>query len=391
MQCIENHYFSGMEKNIRHQFKQQFGKDALLVAAPGRINLIGEHTDYNNGFVLPGAVDKKIYSAIAKNNTKKLNLYASQYREKLSFPLDGLTPTSGWATYLLGMVFYLQEKGYSIGGMDILIDGDVPLGAGLSSSAALCSAFGFAVNELFQLGLTRMELALMGQKTEHHFAGVNCGIMDQFASLQGKIGNLMKLDCRSLEFEYIPFDFPDYRMVLVNSMISHALAGTEYNIRRQQCEEGVAILQKHIPSATSLRDIIIEELQEYRDEFSEVVYRRCSFIINENNRVLKACQFLSNRDLFSFGQLLFETHDGLSRLYEVSCKELDFLAGSARAFQGVIGARMMGGGFGGCTINIVEERLADDFTLGMKAAYEKQFGIIPEVYSTKVEDGAKII
>ena len=275
--------------------------------------------------------------------------------------------------------------------MDILIDGDVPVGAGMSSSAALCSAFGFAVNELFGLGLTRMELALTGQKTEQHFAGVKCGIMDQFASLHGKAGHLMKLDCRSLEYEYLPFDFPDYKIVLVNTMVSHSLAGTEYNIRRQQCEEGVSILQKHFPSARSLRDISVEQVEQYIHELPELVYRRCSFIVNENKRVLKACQFLANRDLHSFGLLLFETHEGLSRLYEVSCKELDFLAGSARSFQGVVGARMMGGGFGGCSINIVEGRSVGDFTRFIQAAYEKEFCKTPEVYTTQIEDGAKII
>jgi galactokinase len=379
-----------MEKGIREQFKQQFGKEPLLVAAPGRVNLIGEHTDYNNGFVLPGAVDKKIYAAIAKNGTNTLNLYANQYKQPLSFSLDSIQPVQGWATYILGMVFYLQEKGAVIGGMDILIDGDVPIGAGMSSSAALCSAFGFAVNELFQLGLTRMQLALTGQKTEHQFAGLQCGIMDQFASLHGKAGHLMKLDCRSLEFEYVPFDFPDYKLVLVNSMVSHALAGTEYNIRRLQCEEGVAILQKHFPQARSLRDFTLEQINNYDYELPELVYRRCAFILKENARLLKGCQLLANNDLHAFGQLMFETHEGLSHQYEVSCKELDFLTATAKTFDGVVGARMMGGGFGGCSINIVKKTAEEAFTKYIQSAYEQQFDKTPEVYSTQIEDGAKI-
>jgi galactokinase len=379
-----------MEKGIREQFKQQFGKEPLLVAAPGRVNLIGEHTDYNNGFVLPGAVDKKIYAAIAKNGTNFLNLYANQYKQPLSFSLDSIQPVQGWATYILGMVFYLQEKGTVIGGLDILIEGDVPIGAGMSSSAALCSAFGFAVNELFQLGLTRMQLALTGQKTEHQFAGLQCGIMDQFASLHGKAGHLMKLDCRSLEFEYIPFDFPDYKLVLVNSMVSHALAGTEYNIRRLQCEEGVAILQKHFPQARSLRDFTLEQINNYDYELPELVYRRCAFILKENARLLKGCQLLANNDLLAFGQLMFETHEGLSHQYEVSCKELDFLTATAKTFDGVVGARMMGGGFGGCSINIVKKTAEEAFTKYIQSAYEQQFDKTPEVYSTQIEDGAKI-
>jgi len=391
MQCIENHYFSGMEKNIRLQFKKQFGKEALLTSAPGRVNLIGEHTDYNNGFVLPGAVDKKIYSAIAKNASKALNLFANQYQQKFSFPLNALAPVEGWPTYLLGMVFYLQEMGYTIGGMDILIDGNVPVGAGMSSSAALCSAFGLAVNELFGLGLTRMELAILGQKTEHQFAGVQCGIMDEFASLNGKASHLIKLDCRSLEYEYIPFDFPDYKIVLVNSMVSHALAGTEYNVRRHQCEEGVSILQKHFPDARSLRDFSIEQIEEFKLELPELVYRRCNFILTENDRVLKSCQFLAGRNLSAFGQLMYESHEGLSRLYEVSCRELDFLAGFARSSRGVLGSRMMGGGFGGCTINIVEEGMVDKFISHIQEAYAKQFSKTPEVYTTQIEDGAKIL
>src|ERR1022692_2554469 len=215
-----------MEEKIIYQFQQQFNKNPLVVTAPGRVNLIGEHTDYNEGFVLPGAVDKKIYVAIGKNDEDVLNVWANQYKQQLSFNLNAIHPVEGWATYLLGMIFHFRQKGHVFSGVDVVIDSNVPLGAGMSSSAAVCSAFGFALNELFGLGLSRMDIALTGQKTEHVFAGVKCGIMDQFASLHGKKGHLMKLDCRSLEYEYIPFDFPDYKLVLVNSMVSHALAGT---------------------------------------------------------------------------------------------------------------------------------------------------------------------
>jgi len=363
----------------------------LLVAAPGRVNLIGEHTDYNEGFVLPGAVDKKIYVAIAKNSENVLNVWANQYKQHLSFDLDAIRPVEGWATYLLGMIYHFRERGFAISGVTVVIDGNVPLGAGMSSSAAVCSAFGFALNELFGLGLSRMEIALTGQKTEHVFAGVKCGIMDQFASLHGKKGHLLKLDCRSLEYEYIPFDFPDYKIVLVNTMVSHSLASSEYNVRRQQCEEGVAGLKKYFPSVKSLRDVSNAQLEENKNELSEIVYRRCSFIINENNRLLKGCDLLKEGDLKSFGKLMFEAHDGLSEWYEVSCKESDFLVAQAKLFDGVIGARQMGGGFGGCTINIVKTDLIENFSTSIRDSYKKQFDVMPEIYITQIEDGAKII
>lgn len=380
-----------MKKNLISRFVEQFSQQPLLVAAPGRVNLIGEHTDYNEGFVLPGAVDKRIYVAIAKNKKNVLNVYASQYKQNFSFDLDDLHPVNGWATYLLGMAYHLKQKGHVITGVDLVIDGDVPLGAGMSSSAAVCSAFGFALNEIFGFGLSRMELALLGQKTEHTFAGVKCGIMDQFASLHGKKGHIMKLDCRSLEYEYIPFDFPEYKIILVNTMVSHALASSEYNVRRQQCEEGVAILQKHYPTIKFLRDVSNEQLEKHKSELSEVVYRRCNFIINENARLLHGCDLLKKNDLKSFGQMMFEAHEGLSKGYEVSCKESDFLVAQAKLFSAVMGARQMGGGFGGCTINIVKADAVEDFSTYMRDGYSKQFNVVPEIYVTQIEDGAKVV
>jgi galactokinase len=380
-----------MEENIIRAFQQRFNKKPLIVTAPGRVNLIGEHTDYNQGFVLPGAVDKKIYVAIEKNSEGALNVWAGQYKEQLSFSLDAIHPVQGWATYLLGMVYHFRQMGLCISGVDVVIDGDVPLGAGMSSSAAVCSAFGFALNELFGLGLSRMDIALTGQKTEHVFAGVNCGIMDQFASLHGKKGHLMKLDCRSLEYEYIPFDFPDHRIVLVNTMVSHSLASSEYNTRRQQCEEGVATLQKRFASIHSLRDVSLEQLEQCKTALSEVVYRRCSFIINENERLLRGCACLQYGDLKSFGQIMFAAHQGLSKGYEISCKESDFLVEQAKGFSGLMGARQMGGGFGGCTINIVKYDAVESFSKYLTSSYKKEFNVIPEIYITQIEDGAKIV
>jgi galactokinase len=390
-QCIENHYFSGMVSKIRQQFEERYGKQALVAAAPGRVNLIGEHTDYNQGFVLPGAVAKRIYVAMAPNLTQTLNLYANQYKAHFSFRMDDIHPVTGWPTYLLGMIHQFQKKGKVMGGMDICVDGDVPLGAGMSSSAALCSAFGFVMNEWYHWGLSKMELALAGQKTEHEFAGVQCGIMDQFASLHGKAGHVIKLDCRSMDYEYIPFDFPAYKIVLINTMVSHSLAGTEYNIRRAQCEEGVSILQKYFPNIKSLRDVNMDQLEKHQQEIPQIVYRRCHFIIDENNRLLQGCGFLSKADLESFGQLMFLAHEGLSRDYEVSCPESDFLVEKAKSFEGVVGSRQMGGGFGGCTINIVRNDRVENFIEHIQAAYEQQFYKIPEAYITEIEEGAKII
>ncbi|WEK36626.1 MAG: galactokinase [Candidatus Pseudobacter hemicellulosilyticus] len=377
---------------LRKQFRDLYGKDASIAASPGRVNLIGEHTDYNEGFVLPGGVDKKMYVAYALNNTDTINVYASQFNESASFkPADTLTPQKGWLNYLLGVTHHIKAKGKTIGGVDIILDGDVPVGAGMSSSAALCSAYGFALNEQFGLGLSRMELALIGQATEHTFVGAKVGIMDQFASLHGKKGHVMKLDCRSLEYEYIPFDFPDYKIVLVNSMVTHSLASSEYNVRRQQCEEGVAILKKHQPAINSLRDVSLDFLNAHKEELSPVVYDRCWYVVTEEARLLKGCEALAKGDLDSFGKLMIATHNGLSKQYAVSCTQLDFLAERAGLIEGVAGSRMMGGGFGGCTINIVKADKVDAFTQQIQQAFEGLFKVTPEVYVTQIEDGARIL
>jgi galactokinase len=380
-----------MIKKVQQAFRERFNKEPLIIGAPGRVNLIGEHTDYNFGFVLPGAVDKRIYVAIAPNETSTVNVFASQFNESYSFSLDITGPQKGWMNYLLGVTYLIQQRGKKIGGVDVVIDGDIPVGAGMSSSAALCSGYGFALNELFQMGLSRMDLAFIGQKTEHTFVGLQCGIMDQFASLHGKKGHVMKLDCRSLEYEYIPFDFPEYKIVLVNSMVSHSLAGSEYNVRRQQCEEGVAILKKYYPEITSLRDVEPVQLLQHQAELPPIVFDRCSFIVYEKERLLTGCQALKKNDLATFGKLMFATHEGLSKKYSVSCTELDFLAECAQQIPGVVGARMMGGGFGGCTINIVQADAVDTFVEKIQKAFNGLFKITPDVYVTQIEDGTKIL
>ena len=380
-----------MIMDIERQFQQYFGKDCLIAAAPGRVNLIGEHTDYNQGFVLPAAIDRHIYIGMAPNEAKKLNLVAPGFGENYSFELDHMHPVKGWPTYLLGMIYMIMPEKRLPHGMDILVSGDVPVGAGMSSSAALCSAFGLALNDFFQLGLSGMQIALQAQKTEHRFAGVQCGIMDPFASLHGKAGHLMKLDCRSLEFEYIPFEFPNIRIILVNSMVSHSLVSSEYNLRRQQCEEGVAILKKYEPAMHSLRDLQLQLLEDHKAELDDIVYKRCHFIVKENQRLLDGCDDLKNNDLNAFGKLMYASHEGLSKEYEVSCMESDFLVNEINKLNGVKGARQMGGGFGGCIITLVEKNEEENFIRDIQKKYEMQFGKVPDCYVMNIGEGAHIL
>ncbi len=380
-----------MINKIRQVFIDKYQKEPVLVSAPGRVNLIGEHTDYNQGFVLPGAIDKKMYIAISPNGTDTINVYANEFKEEHSFRADTISQSTGWRNYILGVTFYIQEQtNRLLPGVDVVIDGDVPVGGGMSSSAALCSGYGFALNEIFSLGLTRLDLVYIGQKTEHHFVGAMVGIMDQFASLHGKAGHLIKLDCRSKEYEYIPFHFPEYKIVMINTMVRHSLGSSEYNVRRQQCEEGVSILQKHYPQIQSLRDLNLDQLQKHRSELPELVFRRCKYVIEEIQRLLKGCEILENGDIKSFGKLMYRTHEGLSSEYEVSCEELDFLVREAKQFDSIAGSRMMGGGFGGCTINLVESGSVDAIAHTIGENYQNRFGQIPEIYITQIEDGVRL-
>ncbi len=379
-----------MKMDIHRQFQQYFGKEYQLTAAPGRVNLIGEHTDYNQGFVLPAAIDRNIWLAMAPNTENRLTVRALEYNENYSFSLDDMHPVKGWPTYLLGMIYMIMPEHRLPLGMDVVVSGNVPVGAGMSSSAALCSAFGLALNEYFHLGLSRLELALAGQKTENQFANLQCGIMDQFASLHGKAGHLIKLDCRNMEYEYIPFDFPDIRIILVNSMVSHSLASSEYNLRRQQCDAGVAVLRNYDSNIHSLRDVGTDLLESHRKELDDVVYKRCHFIIGENQRLLAGCDFLKRNDLNAFGQLMYASHEGLSKEYAVSCPESDFLVSTIKEMKGVKGARQMGGGFGGCIITLVEKDSAGIFISDIQSAYEKKYGKIPDCYSTIISEGAHV-
>lgn len=376
-----------MVESVRKKFVEMYGGEPLLLVSPGRVNIIGEHTDYNDGFVLPAAIDKKIVLAIAASGTDRCNVYASVLDDSFSFDLSDVQKGEGWQNYILGVVYHLQRKGFRLQGFNAVFDGDIPVGSGLSSSAAVEGAFSWGLSRLLGLDIERFELARIGQAAEHTFVGVKCGIMDQFANLHGKKNQLLKLDCRDLSYEYVPFNFPDYKIVLCNSMVHHSLASSEYNQRRLQCEEGVAVLQKHEPTINNLRDVTAGLLEKHKQELSPLVYKRCRYVVEEIDRVISACACLRSNDIEGLGRLMYETHEGLSKNYEVSCAELDFLVELARQRAEVAGARMMGGGFGGCTINIVKADAVDEFAAFIRKAYQERYNKVPDIYITTIEEG----
>ncbi len=371
---------------IEDQFKKLYSSEPLLFRSPGRINLIGEHTDYNEGFVLPAAIDKAIFIAAGKRNDNEIHLYSQDFNESFSTSLSDVKPVKSWATYILGVVNQLQQAGYEVKGFNMVMGGDVPIGAGLSSSAAVECATAYALNELFGFGIEKMQMVKMAQKAEHEFAGVKCGIMDQFASMFGQKEHVMKLDCRSLEFEYFPLEMKDVKIVLLDTQVKHSLASSEYNVRRSQCEEGVAAIQKKHPEVNSLRDATLEMLDEAVPA-GTMVHNRCKYVIEEKERLLKGCEDLQNHQLEAFGQKMFATHEGLSKLYEVSCPELDYLVDAVKGNPAVLGARMMGGGFGGCTINLVKKEAIDALIEEVSASYEKAMNKKLKAYIVQIEDG----
>jgi galactokinase len=374
---------------VRETFLSIYKKEPFVFAAPGRVNLIGEHTDYNEGYVLPGAVDKRIYVAIAKNDASQVNVFARSQEERCSFALNDRSPRTGWINYLMGVHSFFRDRWEEGEGVDVVIDGDIPIGAGMSSSAALCTGFAYALRTLFQTEHSLWDMAFLSQKAEHEFAGVRCGIMDQFACLHGKKDFVIQLDCRSLEYSYIPFDFPGHCIVLVNTGVTHSLASGEYNIRREQCEEGVRLLQRTYGSIRSLRDVTIDMLVAHRAEIPELIWKRCMYVAEENDRLLRGCAYLLQKDLGAFGKCMYASHQGLRVQYAVSCPELDFLVAEASGIKGVAGARMMGGGFGGCTINIVERSCQDLFIEHMTRQFSMRFGSEPPIYVMQLEDGVR--
>ena len=374
-----------MKNTILKEFEERFHTAPQLYASSGRINLIGEHTDYNGGFVFPGAIDKVIMAAIAPNETDRVRVFSIDIDEEAEFGLnEGDIPAQSWARYIFGVCREILKRGGTVKGFDAVFAGNVPLGAGLSSSAALESCFAFALNDLFNNNtIDKFELARIGQSTEHNYCGVNCGIMDQFASVMGRKGKLIRLDCRSMEYEYFPFAPEDYELVLLDSKVKHELADSPYNKRRASCERVAGRL-----GLETLRDATMEMLDSIRSDISAEDYFRAQFVIEEKERVLAVSEALNAGDYETVGKMMYETHKGLSKDYEVSCEELDFLNDTAKEC-GVTGSRIMGGGFGGCTINLVRKDLRDSFIATAKSQFQERFGHEPEVYPVVISDGAR--
>ena len=376
---------------VRSRFIKHFdGLTGAVYTSPGRVNLIGEHTDYNGGFVFPGAVDKGIMAEIRPNGTDKVKAYSIDMKDYVEFGLNEEdAPRTSWARYIFGVCREMIKRGVEVKGFNTAFAGDVPLGAGMSSSAALESTYAFALNDLFgDNKIDKFELAKVGQATEHNYCGVKCGIMDQFASVFGKKGSLMRLDCRSMEYKYYPFNPQGYKLVLVDSVVKHELASSAYNKRRESCEHVVAELKKTHPEVEFLRDVTPEMLAEVKNVVSEEDYMRAEYVIEEIQRVLDVCDALEQGDYETVGQKMYETHQGMSKLYEVSCDELDFL--NDVAFDcGVTGSRVMGGGFGGCTINLVKEELYSTFVSEVRKRYFEVFSKRCKIYDVVIGDGAR--
>jgi len=377
-----------LEKLMEKEFHERFGTPPLLIQSPGRINLIGEHVDYNLGFVLPGAIDKHFVFAVAPSTSDHNRIYAHDFQKLSEFSPDELTQGAQWFNYFMGVVDGFRKQGKKVDPVDCVFGGTIPPGAGLSSSAALCGGFGFALNELFRCGLSRLELALIAQHSEHAFAGVNCGLMDQYASLFGEPDRLLLLDCRSNTHEVVPFPSAECTIVLADTNVKHSLASSAYNNRRAACEEGLRQLQVHYSSVQSLRDVSLAQLEAVRAAMSPEVYRRCHFIVEEIGRTRQAATELRKGNLENVGQLMFAAHEGLRSEYEVSCPELDGLVSAARKHpELVVGARMMGGGFGGCTINLVKPGALASFQSLVSTEYFASFRNTPDFYVVSLAEG----
>ena len=382
-----------MIKKIIKAFKENFSEEPIVFRSPGRINLIGEHTDYNNGFVLPAAIDKEIIIAISLNGTSDCNFYAMDADESFSFPVDEIRRSSQmWPNYLTGVIVEFQKKNIQLSGVNVVIGGNIPIGAGLSSSAAVECCMTMALNELFEAGMTEMEMIKLSQRAENNFVGVQCGIMHQFASMMGRDGQVIKLDCRNLSHEYFPLGLGEYAIILFDTGVKHSLASSDYNTRRQECAKGVEALQKIYPQLQSLRDVNPLLVNTHlKDLVSGEIFRRCKYVVEENLRVQKGCQDLLKNDIAAFGKKMFLTHEGLSQLYEVSCSELDWLVAKAKTDKRILGARMMGGGFGGCTINIVHQNAIDEISRELSEAYKIEFGIELKTYPVQLSGGTSKI
>ena len=378
-----------MKTKIQEKFKALFSEEGVLYASAGRINLIGEHTDYNGGYVFPGAINFGIMAAIKPNGTYKVKVFSLDFDQMAEFGLNEEDkPKEQWARYVFGVCRETIKRGGKVEGFNAVFAGDVPLGAGLSSSAALESTFAFALNDIWGNNIDKFELAKIGQSTEHNYCGVKCGIMDQFASIFGKEGSLIRLNCKTGEYKYFPFHPKGYKLVLIDSCVKHELASSAYNKRRESCERAAAEIKKLHPEVDFLSDAKRLWLDEVRDKISQEDFLRAEYVIGEVQRVLDVCDALERDDYETVGEMMYQTHFGLSKLYEVSCEELDFLNHLARKME-VTGSRVMGGGFGGCTINLVKEELYDAFIKEAVEQFTAKFGHAPKIYNVVISDGAR--
>ncbi|MFO8022693.1 MAG: galactokinase [Perlabentimonas sp.] len=380
-----------MLDKIKQTFEQKFSASPILVKSPGRVNLIGEHTDYNDGFVLPAAINRYAYFAIKPNGLNDYRFYSYDFGRSFCTQVNSLEPSSEpWANYLLGVIDQFAANGNEIPGFDCVFGGDVPIGAGMSSSAAIECGLAYALNHVYELGYAKMELAKIAQQAEHKYAGVKCGIMDQFASLHGMVNHVLRLDCQTLQYEPFELDMSHLSLILVNTGVKHSLASSEYNKRRAECTEGVEILKQYEPNIISLRDVDMDFIKHHKFEFNPTVWNRCTYVIEENERVLAACDALKEKDFLNFGSLMYQSHYGLRDKYEVSCHELDRLVEISETIEGVIGARMMGGGFGGCTINLVENKSIEEFEKTIIAKYQTPDGEKPEIIECVIAEGSTL-
>ena len=377
---------------VEEKFKKLYDEQPLIVRSPGRVNLIGEHTDYNMGYVLPGAIDRAVYFAIAPRDDKFSQLYAMDMHEGYDFSLHDIQNSEKyWPNYLLGVVDQLKKAGYDFNGFNCVFGGDIPIGAGLSSSAAVEAGLAFALDSIFDLKINKLTLVTLAQKAENEFVGVQCGIMDQFINIFGTDNNVLRLDCRSLAFKYFPFQFKDITILLFNTNVSHTLASSEYNKRRMECNVGVKLIQQNFPHVQSLRDVTPEMLGETAPRLGPILFRRCKYVIEENLRLLQVCDSLSANNPNEVGEAMYRSHEGLNHDYEVSCEELDYLVSLVKGVPGVYGARMMGGGFGGCTINLVaKDQVADVGRLVRKQSKNK-FNHNPDIYEMSLSEGTNIV
>lgn len=373
-------------------FQETFGTSPeKTVLSPGRINIIGEHIDYNDGYVLPAAIDKIICFAFAKNNSKQSKIVAIDLNEEFEVDLTKEISLSKvvWTNYILGVIKQLQDKGFSFEGFNCVFSSNIPVGSGLSSSAALECGTIFGIKELFDLKIKPIDIALMGQSAEH-WVGINCGIMDQFSSVMGQENKVIKIDCRTLEYEYHDANFSDYSLILFDSNVKHSLMTSAYNERRQQCEEGITIIKNNFPKITSFRDCTENQVISLKDKMSVAVFKRSLFVVKEIKRVTLACEALDKGDIKTLGKLMFETHEGLSVDYEVSCAELDMIVDTLKKEEALVGSRLMGGGFGGCTINLIKKGQEERIKKQLSALYFDTFGIELKIYDVKISNGTSL-